>query len=104
MTARTFHHSWFSADRLRVQRVETVSVCVPARNEAATIARVVRPLIALRDAGVVDQVVVLDDDSRDGTGAIATSLGAEVVRPAALLAQFGPVLGKGDAMWRPSAS
>ena len=96
----SFHHAEFPADRLRAERVETVSVCVPAREEAATIAAVVAPLMTLREAGVVDQVVVLDDDSRDGTGAIAAGLGAEVVRPAALLAQFGPVLGKGDAMWR----
>ena len=75
-------------------------MCVPARDEAATIARVVAPLVALREANVIDQVVVLDDDSRDGTGAIAASLGADVVRPAALLPEFGPVLGKGDAMWR----
>jgi glucosyl-3-phosphoglycerate synthase len=96
----TFHHSQFPAGRLRVERVETVSVCVPAREEAATIAGVVAPLMALREAGVVDQVLVLDDDSRDGTGAIAAGLGAEVVRPATLLPRFGPVLGKGDAMWR----
>ena len=75
-------------------------MCVPAREEAATIAAVVAPLMALREAGVVDQVLVLDDDSRDGTGAIAASLGADVVRPAALAPGFGPVLGKGDAMWR----
>jgi glucosyl-3-phosphoglycerate synthase len=100
VTVRTFHHSRFAADRLRVERVETVSVCVPAREEAATIEGVVAPLMRLREAGVVDQVLVLDDDSRDGTGAIAASLGAEVVRPAALLPGFGPVLGKGDALWR----
>ena len=100
MTVCTFHHSRFPAGRLRVERLETVSVCVPAREEAATIATVVAPLIRLREYGVVDQVLVLDDDSRDGTGAIAASLGAEVVRPSALLAGFGPVLGKGDAMWR----
>ena len=96
----SFHHAEFPAERLRAERVETVSVCVPAREEAATIAGVVGPLVALREAGVVDQVVVVDDDSRDGTGAIAASLGAEVLRPAALLPGFGPVLGKGDAMWR----
>ena len=75
-------------------------MCVPAREEAATIAAVVAPLVALRDAGVVEQVVVLDDDSLDGTGSIAARVGADVVRPADLLSQFGPVLGKGDAMWR----
>jgi len=97
---RSFHHAEFPAERLRTARRETISVCVPAREEAATIAAVVAPLVALREAGVVDQVVVLDDDSRDGTGAIAADHGADVIRPAALLPEFGPVLGKGDAMWR----
>jgi glucosyl-3-phosphoglycerate synthase len=97
---RAFHYTDFPADRLRAERTETVSVCAPAREESATIARVVAPLVALREAGVVDQVVVLDDDSRDHTGAIAADLGADVVRPATLLPAFGPVLGKGDAMWR----
>ncbi len=97
---RSFHHADFPADRLRAEREETISVCVPAREEAATIAAVVVPLVALREAGVVDQVLVLDDDSLDGTGAIAAGLGADVVRPAGLLAEIGPVLGKGDAMWR----
>jgi len=97
---RSFHHADFPADLLRARREETISVCVPAREEAATIASVVAPLVALREAGVIDQVLVLDDDSRDATGEIAARLGAEVVRPAELLPQFGPVLGKGDAMWR----
>jgi glucosyl-3-phosphoglycerate synthase len=97
---RAFHHAEFPADRLRAERMDTISVCVPARDEAATIAAITAPLVALREAGVVDQVLVLDGDSRDGTGAIAAALGADVVNPAELLPQFGPVLGKGDAMWR----
>ena len=97
---RVFHHTEFPVDRLRVERQETISVCVPAREEAATIAAIVAPLVALREASVVDQVLVVDDDSRDGTGAIAAGLGAELLNPADLLPAFGPVLGKGDAMWR----
>ncbi len=97
---RSFHHAEFPAERLRAARSETISVCVPAREEAATIAAIVAPLVELREAGVIDQVVVADGDSRDGTGAIAAALGAEVLRPSELLAQFGPVVGKGDAMWR----
>jgi glucosyl-3-phosphoglycerate synthase len=100
LSLRSFHHSEFPADRLRAERVETISVCVPAREEAATIAGVVAPLMALREAGVVDQVVVVDADSLDGTAAIAASLGAEVVSEARLAPQLGPVVGKGDAMWR----
>ena len=97
---RSFHHAEFPAERLRAARAETISVCVPARDEAATIAAVVGPLVALRDAGVVDEVVVADGASADGTGAIAAGLGADVVDPSKLLPQFGPVQGKGDAMWR----
>lgn len=99
-TIRAFHHAEFPADRLRAEREETISVCIPAREEAATIAAIVAPLVALREAGVVDQVLVVDGDSRDGTGAIAARLGADVLNPAELLPTFGPVLGKGDAMWR----
>jgi glucosyl-3-phosphoglycerate synthase len=96
----SFHHSQFPAERLRAERTESISVCIPAREEAATIAAVVTPLVALREAGVIDEVVVLDDDSADATGAIAARLGANVVRPAELMPQFGAVIGKGDAMWR----
>ncbi len=100
MRVRSFHHTEFPADRLRAQRVETISVCVPAREEAASIAGVVAPLVALRERGVIDQVVVVDADSTDGTATIAFGLGAEVFGESELAPEFGPVAGKGDAMWR----
>jgi glucosyl-3-phosphoglycerate synthase len=77
-----------------------VTVCVPARNEAATIGPIVRDLIGLQRRGVVDQVLVADHDSIDGTGEIAAGLGAEVVRTSTVRADLGPVLGKGDNLWR----
>ena len=97
---RSFHHADFPPARLRAERVDSVSVCVPAREEAATIARVVAPLVDLREEGVVDQVLVADADSLDGTAEIARRLGAEVRSQEDLLPQFGTVRGKGDAMWR----
>lgn len=100
MGIRSFHHSEFPPDRLRAERAESISVCVPAREEAATIAGVLAPLLALRDAGVLDQVVVVDADSVDGTAAVAARLGAEVHSEAALMPDYGAVVGKGDAMWR----
>ena len=54
------------------------------------------PLI---DAGVIDQVAVVDD-SQDATAEIARSIGAEDHNQERLMPEFGPVLGKGDAMWR----
>src|SRR3954471_3181465 len=95
---RRFHHSDFPADR-PAGRTATVSVCVPARNEAANIAATVAQLVRLRDAGIVDQVVVLDDSS-DGTADLAAAAGAEVHDQSSLRPEFGPVEGKGDALWR----
>src|SRR3954452_269997 len=95
----SYHHSQFPPELLSARRDCTISACVPARDEAATIASVVAPLVRLRERGLLDQVVVVDA-STDGTGDVATRLGAEVYAQAALMPEFGPVLGKGDAMWR----
>jgi glucosyl-3-phosphoglycerate synthase len=97
---RSFHHSRFPAERLAAERTSTVSVCVPAREEAATIGKIVRDLVGLRERGVIDQVVVVDAASEDGTGRIAAEEGAEVHIQSELLASYGPCNGKGDAMWR----
>jgi glucosyl-3-phosphoglycerate synthase len=96
---RTFHHDAFPPERLAAERSATVSVCLPARNEEQTIGPILERLLPLRAQGVVDQIVVADD-SRDRTAAIARSLGAEVHEQSALMPELGPVLGKGDAMWR----
>ena len=97
---RSFHHSAFPAARLATGRDAAVSVCVPAREVAATIAPTVRTLVELREAGAIDQVVVVDAGSRDGTAEFAADEGAEVHQEADLLPELGPVGGKGDAMWR----
>ena len=44
--------------------------------------------------------MVVDAASPDGTAEVAARAGAEVWQEAELLPSFGPVLGKGDAMWR----
>jgi hypothetical protein len=48
----------------------SVSVCLPARNEAATIAPILSALMPLLRSGVLAQLVVVDD-SCDGTAQIA---------------------------------
>jgi glucosyl-3-phosphoglycerate synthase len=86
---RSFSHTDFGDLDL-----SAVSVVVPARECAQTIGPVVR---AIDGAG---QVLVLDAGSHDGTAQIAADAGAEVVQEADLMPEFGPVRGKGDAMWR----
>jgi glucosyl-3-phosphoglycerate synthase len=97
--SNTFSYADFPPEALRARGAETVSVCLPARDEARTIGPILEALIPLRDQGVVDQVVVVDDSS-DGTGEIAARMGAEVHDQESLMPELGPVLGKGDAMWR----
>jgi glucosyl-3-phosphoglycerate synthase len=75
----------------------SVSVCLPARNEAPTIAAIVREAV---DLDLVTEVVVLDDGSTDDTAAIAREAGARVVSEASVLAEAGPGSGKGNAMWK----
>lgn len=67
---------WQSGPELPAQRPRTtpsVTVVVPARDEAPFIARTLGSLLA-QDYGPL-QVVLVDDDSADGTGAIARRLG-----------------------------
>jgi glucosyl-3-phosphoglycerate synthase len=99
LTRTLFHHSHFPPELIAAERDCSVSVCVPARDEALTIGPIVESLVRLRDQGAIDQVVVVDASS-DGTGAIAARLGAEVHPQSGLMPAFGEVLGKGDAMWR----
>lgn len=99
LRARAVHHSEYPAARIAAQREASVSICLPARNEAATIGPILDALLPLVERGVVDQVVVADE-STDGTGEVAAGRGAQVVRQSSLCAELGPVRGKGDAMWR----
>ena len=65
--------------------LEEICVVIPAKNEAATIGRVVG---GIRD-NFNAMVVVIDDDSRDETGSIAEKCGAYVLRPPASLGAWG---------------
>ncbi|MDQ1467041.1 MAG: glucosyl-3-phosphoglycerate synthase [Actinomycetota bacterium] len=79
-----------------------VSVCLPARDEAATIGPIVatvrRDLIE-RD-GFVDEIVVIDDGSCDETAKIAASEGARVVAEGSILPELPSGSGKGNALWK----
>ena len=79
----------------------TVGVVIPTKECADTVGDVVaRTVEPLREAGVVDDVLVVDAASADGTAQIAREAGARVIEQDEVLADHGPALGKGDAMWR----
>jgi glucosyl-3-phosphoglycerate synthase len=97
---RTFHHSRFTASEIAADRTASVGVCLPARECALTVGPIVEALAGLRSAGVLDEILVVDAASADGTAAVARAAGADVRQESDLMPGFGPVLGKGDAMWR----
>ena len=98
--ARTFHHSLYPAARIAAEREQSVSVCLPARECAETVGEIVSVLARLRETGAIDELLVVDAASEDGTAGVAERAGASVVQERELLPETGPVLGKGDAMWR----
>jgi len=95
---RPFHHSRFPPALLREHKRETVTVVLPTREVADTIGTIVTELQSLGD--LIDQILVIDAASLDGTAEIAARLGADVHQESELLPEFGQALGKGDAMWR----
>jgi glucosyl-3-phosphoglycerate synthase len=100
---RSFHHSSYPGARIASERAERqlgVSVCLPARDCAETVGEIVSVLCELRELGVIDEIVVVDAASADGTAEVAERAGAVVHQESELMPSYGPVLGKGDAMWR----
>jgi glucosyl-3-phosphoglycerate synthase len=95
---RTFRHSDYPLELLLERKRESVTVVLPAREVADTIGSIVDALVSLE--GLIDQILVIDAASGDGTADIAARLGAEVHQESELRPEFGQALGKGDAMWR----
>jgi glucosyl-3-phosphoglycerate synthase len=99
---RRYEAGEFPVELLRRRKgITTVSVVIPTKECAETLGGVVsRSVGPLSRAGVVDEVLVVDAASADGTGEIARAAGARVIQQDDVLADFGPARGKGDAMWR----
>jgi glucosyl-3-phosphoglycerate synthase len=101
---RNTHHwdDWTLDDLLAAKSDTTVSLVVPARNEAATVGDVVtRNREALVDTvKLLDEIVVIDSDSTDETYAVAEDAGATVHRSAEIRPDLGSSPGKGEAMWK----
>jgi glucosyl-3-phosphoglycerate synthase len=80
----------------------SVSVCLPARDEEATVGRVVATIrqSLVERLPLVDEIVVIDDGSTDATAAAAAAEGAHVFAAEEVLPQLPPGSGKGNAMWK----
>jgi glucosyl-3-phosphoglycerate synthase len=92
----------FEPDALRAHKGGTsVAVVIPTKECAATVAGVITETVGpLEQCGLVDEVVVIDAGSADGTAEVARAAGARVIQQDDVLPELGSTLGKGDAMWR----
>jgi glucosyl-3-phosphoglycerate synthase len=106
LTSNTFHHKQFDRlDELAATKRRsglTVSVCIPTRNEGTTIGptvRIVRQTL-MEKHGLVDELVVIDAGSTDGTADHAAREGANVVLETEVLDEAAPGRGKGEALWK----
>jgi glucosyl-3-phosphoglycerate synthase len=90
-------------------RERSVTVCVPVFNEREGIARSIEQIALLCDGDLIDRFLVLDGGSDDGTRDLATTLANDHANTSVLFVEelatdVGPVLGKGDSMWRSQAA
>jgi glucosyl-3-phosphoglycerate synthase len=100
---RSFNYRDFSdlASTGGLARTLTTTLVLPTREVAQTIGPILDTVARLNErVGLIDQVIVVDADSADGTAEIARAKGAEVYSENELLPGYGPSQGKGDAMWR----
>ncbi len=97
---RSYGAEQFSLEELLERKDSTIALVLPAREVAATIGPIAEQVGRLREAGLLDEILLVDAASRDGTARIAGEAGLTVVQEDELSGEFGPALGKGDAMWR----
>jgi glucosyl-3-phosphoglycerate synthase len=98
VTLRRIDHLDLDLDALVATKGDrSTSVCLPARNEAATVGEIVGRIAA---HPLVDEVVVVDDHSTDAPGDEARRAGATVVAAAEVLPEHGEGPGKGQALWK----
>jgi glucosyl-3-phosphoglycerate synthase len=87
--------SFATEDALALKGDQRVTVVIPAKDEVATVAGVVAAVggahAPARGSGLLDEVLVVDDGSRDGTARAARRAGARVHR-------IPRSVGKGRAM------
>jgi glycosyltransferase involved in cell wall biosynthesis len=97
---RTYQAAEFPLDRLLAAKRNTIALLLPTREVAETIGPIAEIAAQLKEAALLDEVLVIDADSQDDTVMLAHQAGLEVVQENELLPQYGPAQGKGDAMWR----
>lgn len=87
LAERSYAAHDFSPDKLRAAKQQTVSVILPTRDVEQTLG----PILDTLRTPLIDEILVVDGHSTDGTIDVATERGVRAITQ--------PLTGKGDAMW-----
>jgi glucosyl-3-phosphoglycerate synthase len=98
----TSGQDWDREELARARTDTTISVVLPARNEAGTVGIIVDELRRelIERVPLIDELVVMDSGSVDETAVVAAEAGARVVRQSDVLAPLVDQPGKGEALWK----
>ena len=77
-----------------------IALLIPALNEAAAMPRTAAVAREAIDRGIITSATVLDGGSTDGTARTARDAGIDVLHIPTTMPHLGPVLGKGDSLFR----
>lgn len=102
----TFHRKEFDEPKKLLELKEkqglTISLGLPALNEAETVGNIIRTVKAklLDEFPLLNEIVLIDSGSTDDTARIAQDLGIPVYVHQQILPQYGSFRGKGEALWK----
>jgi glucosyl-3-phosphoglycerate synthase len=97
---RSYDGAGFSLNSVVKAKNRSIGLILPAKMAGTTIGPILETLAPLLARGLLDELLVIDADSADGTAELAEALGVRVVWESETARRFGPCQGKGDAMWR----
>jgi nucleotide-binding universal stress UspA family protein len=105
--AENTYHSREFADIERLVTLKqdqglTISLCLPALNEEATVGNVIKTVktTLMEEIPLLDEIILIDSGSVDYTREIAGDLGIPVYIHQEILPELGSAHGKGEALWK----
>jgi glucosyl-3-phosphoglycerate synthase len=94
----SFDKRWIK--QRKQDKEQKIALVIPAFNEEETLETVISCYIPLKSQGILDRIVVIDNDSTDNTSAVARKAGAEVYKSSEIKHELGAYRGKGEALWK----
>lgn len=77
-----------------------IAVILPSLNEERTVGQVIRTSLEVKNTGIIDEIILVDSASTDGTVEIARSYGIPVYLHPDIKPELGTFRGKGEAMFK----